>query len=58
MTQENTSIMKKEDTAVQPGFLDAAVSIDEAVHAFELYEKAKARLLTDADILYLSLIHI
>ena len=53
MTQENTSIMKKEDTAVQPGFLDAAVSIDEAVHAFELYEKAKARLLTDADILYI-----
>ena len=37
----------------QHGFLQASVSIDEAVNAFELYEQAKAKLLKPSDILWI-----
>lgn len=51
MSEENTQ------TAIQTaepqrGFLTAAVSLDDAIAAFDLYEQAKTRLLGDSDILY------
>jgi hypothetical protein len=40
-------------TEPQRGFLTAAVSLDDAIKAFDLYGQAKTRLLNDNDVLYI-----
>ncbi|OEU76116.1 MAG: hypothetical protein BA874_06665 [Desulfuromonadales bacterium C00003068] len=40
-------------TEPQRGFLTAAVSLDDAIKAFNLYGQAKTRLLNDNDVLYI-----
>ena len=49
-TDQQTAV---QTTEPQRGFLTAAVSLDDAIAAFDLYGKAKTRLLNDSDVLYI-----
>ena len=46
--------MEEDETSVIPtsGFMSPAATLDEAFDAFEMFEKAKARLLRDEDVLW------
>ena len=48
-----TTITEVQTTEPQRGFLTAAVSLDDAIAAFDLYGQAKTRLLNDNDVLYI-----
>jgi hypothetical protein len=49
-TEPQTAV---QTTEPQRGFLTAAVSLDDAITAFDLYGQAKTRLLSDSDVLYI-----
>ncbi len=58
-TEETTAIVPTvastsiQTTELQQGFLTAAVTLDDAIAAFDMYGIAKTRLLGDADIMYI-----